>query len=303
MALDAAALTLFAEIHTPDATPARVHPRALVTISLGAQYLARWRALAEAGFRAYAERHGYDAILIACHLDRSWRALKRSPAWQKCLILSQPWSQGYERIVWIDADCVSKAEAPDVCEGIPVECVGANSVFEQFSDVELEILIERRYGFRAATRDARAAFAAVQGEVYRTDGFADPPATMMHTGVLVLSPAHHRGLLEAAYAYESANRWYEQTALSYLALKAGLMRGFSPRFNWLLDLVLQQEMPHQDVSLTAAALAAREPHLCGTIRAQWSKCHFLHLGERVWRAAGGADHPATRTLADIFGQP
>jgi hypothetical protein len=291
---------MYAEISGPSDSPAREHPRAIVTIALGAQYLARWRAHARAGFQTYAARHGYDALLIHGHLDRSWRALKRSAAWQKCLILSQPWSQAYERIVWIDADCVLKAGAPDICEGVPAECVGANSVFEQFSDVEFEILVERQYGFKAATRDARAAFAAVQAEVYRTDGLADPPETMMHTGVLVLSPAHHRGLLEAAYAYESANRWYEQTALSYLSLKAGLRRGFSPRFNWLLDLVLQQDMPVLDQARTAAALAARDPYLCGTIRAQWDKCHFLHLGERVWRAIGDASGPESACLAELL---
>lgn len=291
---------MYAEISGPDDPIAREHPRALVTIALGAQYLARWRALARPGFEAYAARHGYDALAIVGHLDRSWRALKRSPAWQKCLILSQPWSAGYERIVWIDADCVPKGDAPDICEGIPVESVGANSVFEQFSDVEFEILIERQYGFKAATRDARAAFSAVQAEVYRTDGFADPPELMMHTGVLTLSPAHHRGLLEAAYAHESANRWYEQTALSYLALKAGLMRGFSPRFNWLLDLVLQQDMPELDVAGARARLEASDPALAALIAAQWRKSHFLHVGDRVWRALGGTDDPATRALGGIL---
>lgn len=294
---------MYVEITGPNETPAREHPRAIVTIALGAQYLARWRALVEANFRAYAERHGYDAILVAGHLDRSWRALKRSAAWQKCLILSQPWSQAYERIVWIDADCVPKASAPDISDDVPVECVGANTVFEQLSDVELEILVERQYGFRTATRDARAAFAAVQAEVYRTDGFADPPDLMMHTGVLVLSPAHHRDSLEAAYARESVNRWYEQTALSYLVLKAGLMRGISPRFNWLLDLVLQRDLPGMDPATTASALADGEPYLCGHVAAQWRHCHFLHLGERVWRAAGGAEAPATRALREILTLP
>ena len=124
---------MYVEVTGPNETPPREHPRAIVTIALGAQYLARWRALVEASFRAYAARHGYDAILVAGHLDRSWRALKRSAAWQKCLILSQPWSQGYERIVWIDADCVPKTGAPDISDDVPIECVGANTVFEQLS--------------------------------------------------------------------------------------------------------------------------------------------------------------------------
>jgi len=176
-------------------------------------------------------------------------------------------------------------------------------VFEQFSDVEFQILIERHYGYRVAVRDARAAFAAVQAEVYRTDGFADPPGPMMHTGVLVLSPAHHRALLESAYAYESVNRWYEQTALSYLTLKAGAMHGFNPRFNWLLDLVLQQDMPELDAAGARARLESGDAELLGAIRAQWRKCHFLHVGDRVWRALGDAHDPATRVLANVLSEP
>lgn len=294
---------MYAEIQGPDDAPPREHPRALVTLALGAQYLARWRALAMPGFAAYAARHGYDAIVVVGHLDKSWRALKRSPAWQKCLILSQPWSAQYVRVVWVDADCVPKADAPDICEDVPVECVGANTVFEQFSDVEFQILIERHYGYRVAVRDARAAFAAVQAEVYRTDGFADPPGPMMHTGVLVLSPAHHRALLESAYAYESVNRWYEQTALSYLTLKAGAMHGFNPRFNWLLDIVLQQDMPGLDAADARARLESGDAELLGAIRAQWRKCHFLHVGDRVWRALGDAHDPATRVLANVLSEP
>lgn len=260
--------------------------RAIVTLALGASYLARWRAVVQPRFAAYAESQGYDAILIATHLDGSWRALKRSAAWQKCLILSQPWSAAYERIGWIDADCVPRPDAPDLFDGIPEGKIGATFVYSQLSDADIEVQIERAYRVRAPNGAARIAHLAIQNEGYRSDGLTDPPEDMVHTGVLALAPAHHRELLEAAYARESQNRWYEQTALSYFALKAGLISPFSPRFNWLLDSVMAMDAPHLTPEAAGEALAAGDPFLTGYIRAQWNRCHFLHLGEVVWRALG-----------------
>lgn len=278
--------------------PAR--PRAIVTLAIGANYLARWQRIARDRFVAYADRHGMDAILIGTHLDTSWRALKRSPAWQKCLILSQAWSAGYERMAWIDADCVPRADAPDLFEGQPVEAIGASFVYGQVSHADLEIQIEREFGFRVPMGQALAAHRAVQAQVYAADGLADPPADMIQTGVLTLSPVHHRPLFEAAYARDSQNRWYEQPALSYFALKAGIVNALNPRFNWLFDPALLLEAPHMDSETAARALETGDAFLLGLLRAHWNRCHFLHVGEIVWRALGDASGEAAAALDRSF---
>lgn len=266
--------------------------RAIVTIALGATYLSRWRAVVQPRFAAYAANRGYDAILIAAHLDRSWRALKRSPAWQKCLILSQPWSAGYERIGWIDADCVPRPDAPDLFDDVPGDRIGATFVHGQLDDRQIARQIANVMSIEIAPADAHGAHAALQAEVYRTDGFDDPPHRMMHTGVLALSPAVHRGLLEAAYAHESQNRWYEQTALSYLTLKAGAMAPINPRFNWLLDAALPLDRPGADPARVAASLADGDADFAAYLAESWRRSHFLHLGETVWRALGDAQSAA-----------
>jgi hypothetical protein len=263
--------------------------RAIVTLALGATYLARWRAVAQARFAAYAERRGYDAILIAAPLDRSWRALKRSPAWQKCLILSQPWSSAYERVGWIDADCVPRPDAPDMFDGVPPDKIGATFVNAQLDDAQIAAQIARTFAIQVAPADARAAHAAVQAQVYRADGLDDPPRDMMHTGVLALNPAQHRPLFEAAYARDSANRWYEQTALSYFTLKAGAMAEIDARFNWLLDAALALERADPTPAAVAALLAAHSPDFAAYLEGHWRRARFLHLGETVWRALGDAE--------------
>lgn len=260
--------------------------RAIVTLALGASYLARWQTVVRARFSAYAEHQGYDAILIAAPLDRSWRALKRSPAWQKCLILSQTWSSAYERIGWIDADCVPRPDAPDLFDGVPPASVGATFAQGQLDDRQIAAQIGNVLSVDIVLADARAAHAALQVQVYRADGFEDPPFEMMHTGVLALAPAHHRALLEAAYARESRNRWYEQTALSFMTLKAKAMTPLDPSFNWLLDAELPLERKGTDSDGVARLLGTRDAGFAAYLADRWRRARFLHLGETVWRALG-----------------
>ncbi|MCM0021844.1 MAG: hypothetical protein NBV67_17780 [Tagaea sp.] len=270
--------------------------RAVVTLALGATYLNRWQAVVRARFEAYAAAQGYDAILISAPLDRSWRALKRSPAWQKCLILSQPWSAAYDRIGWIDADCVPRPDAPDLFGGVPPDKVGATFVQGQLDETQIAARVMREFAISVEPESAHAAHAAIQAEVYRTDGFADPPLEMMHTGVLALSPAHHRDLLESAYARESQNRWYEQTALSNLTLKAGAMIPIDPRFNWLLDAALPLDWPGTAGEAVAAHLAGGDRDFAGYLAGHWRRAWFLHLGETVWRALGTQEAAALDRL-------
>ena len=100
--------------------------KAIVTLAVGDDFAAQWERLCRANRQKYAERHGYDLICFKEPLDDSERAVRRSPSWQKCLILSQPSVARYERVVWMDADilinCVS---APCVVEGVAAEKVGA----------------------------------------------------------------------------------------------------------------------------------------------------------------------------------
>jgi len=60
---------------------------AIVTLAVGEAYLRRWKTYCERGWRTYAQNRGYDLVVIDKLIDQAPRALARSPAWQKCLIL------------------------------------------------------------------------------------------------------------------------------------------------------------------------------------------------------------------------
>jgi hypothetical protein len=88
--------------------------KAIVTLIIGSKYADPWARNVSMGWKAYCERHGYDLVAIQQPLDFSGRARRRSPSWQKCFILSQPWSSNYGRIVWVDSDVAINPLAPSI---------------------------------------------------------------------------------------------------------------------------------------------------------------------------------------------
>jgi hypothetical protein len=89
---------------------------ALVTLAIGRDYSERFENYCRAGWTAYAERHGFDIFVFKEPLDTSARARRRSPAWQKCLVLGAPEAAGYERLVWVDADICINPAAPSILD-------------------------------------------------------------------------------------------------------------------------------------------------------------------------------------------
>src|SRR5947209_14461144 len=98
---------------------------AIVVVAIGAETLCYWRTYCEQQCRAYAAKSGYDLILVTEPLDRSPRAAGRSPAWQKCLVLSQDFSTIYRQIISLDSDIlINAATAPRITDQTPVDRVG-----------------------------------------------------------------------------------------------------------------------------------------------------------------------------------
>lgn len=227
---------------------------AIVTLTIGSQYAKTWQTCCEAGWRGYANRHGFDVICIDEPLDSSARAGERSPAWQKCLILSQPFSRAYDRIVWVDADVVIRPAAPSIVAGVPVDAVGGVNEFNRPGFPQaMERLAHQVRQAHAGLDDPPLGFEYDARTYYTRYGLTGGCDQVLQTGVLVLSPTHHRELLEHVYrSYEErgAPRWhYEMRPLSYEIVSAGRVHWIDRRFNqdWII-----YRMTHYPV-LTAAA--------------------------------------------------
>jgi hypothetical protein len=202
---------------------------AIVTLALGEGWTARWRRLCEENWRSYAARHGYDLILIDEPLDSSERAAGRSPAWQKLLILEQPFAERYERIVWTDSDLLFGADAPAVTDGVPPEKVGA---------------VDELWAPSRALRDH--IHGIPMDRYYGAAGLEGSFDQIVQTGLLVLSPAHHRDLLRKVYDRHEdpgPNLDYEMRPLSFELLDRDLVWWLDPRFNRLWTLFKAERYP------------------------------------------------------------
>jgi hypothetical protein len=228
---EAADLVAFINCNHPVMSPpAMKNQKAIVSIAIGDKYLVNWKRYCEPNWRGYANKNGFDLICFEQPLDHSERAGKRSPAWQKCLILSQDAVRDYERVVWVDSDIMFNDCAPDITAGVHRDKVGAidDGGFRE----EFHQRVDKLWPTAIPNHTPR--------EYYRNYGLPDDCDESVNTGVLVLSPFYHREILEHVYyAYEEkgGREWLmEQRPLSYELLKRDLVQFLDPRFNVMLSI-------------------------------------------------------------------
>jgi hypothetical protein len=82
---------------------------ALVTIVVGAPYQAAFDRYSRARFLDYAQRHGYEPILLT-EVIRDLPGKKFT--WQKVLLPELPWWEEYEQVAFLDADILIARDAP-----------------------------------------------------------------------------------------------------------------------------------------------------------------------------------------------
>ncbi len=249
---------------------------ALATLAIGQQYLSYWHTYCEAGWRAYAQKHDFDLVVVSDLLDRSPRGLSRPPAWQKCLILSQDFARQYDQIVLLDSDIViNSATAPKITNQVSVERVGGVISGTHIHPDLLVILLERLRGQRFEYHHDLRHWQADQNHSYEYYGLEVMPEGILQTGVLVASPMHHRELFEAVYQSEQKveTRGYEQMPLSHAILSRRLFQPIDTRFNHVFYETMAVHYPqlfdknHADYESLAKA----------AVRTQFANSFFLHF--------------------------
>lgn len=207
---------------------------AIVTLVIGDAHREAWLKYSAANWQAYAQKHQLDLIAIDEPLDHSPRALARSPAWQKCLVLSQDFAKQYRQIILIDSDIVINVEdAPNIAEQVSPEMVGGvisgSHIHEDLRVVLLSRLRAKPYAYQRGL----AHWHADQKEFYLPYGLRGPDTGIVQTGVLVASPERHQSIFEAIYAanYPIETRGYEQLPLSHALLSGELFQQLDTRFN------------------------------------------------------------------------
>lgn len=246
---------------------------ALVTLLLGAKYQRLWHDHCRANWQRYADRHDLELITIESPLDDSARARARSPAWQRLLILGHPALNGRHRVALVDADVLIRPDAPSVFAGVPEERVGGVREFgHPTPEVHRRAL---QTWFRILRgRGSRYLHNETAREFYRLRGFDVGFDEVVNGGVLVLSPRHHRRLLESVYErYEEDPRpgaLAEMAPLSWELMRADLVHWLDPRFNVLWPFYKAARFPF-------LFAAPEHPALARCAQQAFSESFFLHF--------------------------
>jgi hypothetical protein len=250
---------------------------AIVTIAIGAAYSARFRAHCEGGWLRYADRHGFQVIVIETPLDQTPRAAARSPAWQKCLVLRPDVAGSFDRVIWIDSDILINDRAPSIAEGVPFEKIGATDE-HLFPSPQ-----RRRQMFMALMQQAEAVNPGLAktwatyldpADWHAAWGLPRSGRAIVQTGVLVLAPRYHRELLEHVYySYEDRGGEpmnYEMRPLSFEIQERDLLHVLDSRFNALLIFLIMQKQMQLRRALMPDECAA-------LVKSVFDQGYFLHL--------------------------
>jgi hypothetical protein len=230
-------------------------------------------------------------------LDTSARAQQRSPSWQKCLILGLDAVKNYDQVVWIDSDIlINHRTASDISLGVPCDKVGA---VEEIGFSQAESVAASRFLERAFDYWPDAVINRTAAEFYTKYGLPGDCDRVLNAGMMVLSPKHHRALLEHVYySYEEkgGREWLmEMRPLSYEIIKSGAIHWIDPRFNLLwqqLEMIyypfllpkpasgkkrpLLSRLKRKMLRLSKAKSLKRARHLC--LNAAFQCSFFLHFG-------------------------
>lgn len=274
--------------------------KALTTMVIGSDYRSMWDGLYRRSVEAYAERHGYELVVIDAAIDPRPKAAERTPHWQKCLILEHPRLRDREHVAWIDADIfVNFHAAPCIVEHYRAADAGRGGIGAvpwgaTFTSQEA---LDNRW--HRAHRHGSGIFRRDRGptppERYAEAGLPADQPDMVNTGVLVLRPDRHTAFLREVYETGTENPYsaMEQMWLSYRIHQDGLLTALDPRFNKIWSEEVVQNYPF----LLNTATRQQLPVIALCVTAAWLNGYFLHF------LADGLTRGDVRYIMTMFDDP
>ncbi len=252
-----------------------MNKKAIVTIAVGKRFERMVRDYCLTNWKLYADKHGYDLIIIDKPLDEED---DRCVAWQKCLVCSQDWSQKYDRIVWIDTDIVINPNSPDIIDGVPEDKIGAVDEFSFPTRQEYDIALSRMYqhwenlGYNPTINYGAKTY-------YKNFGIECDFEEVVQTGVMVFNPKVHREVLEHVYYnYEEKGLNYEMRPLSYEILNNNFEFWLDKRFNMHIQFLKALYYPYLlELDYKKPSFFCKDEVLKLNIEAMFANSYFLHF--------------------------
>jgi len=268
--------------------------KCLVTLTIGDKYKSSFERYLRPNWELYCEKYLIDLVVLDQPLDNSPRAQKRSPAWQKLLILSQDWSFQYEQIAWVDSDIAINANrAPDLFSFVPPDKIGVVEDFAFPTPDMYKYLLQEQYS--SWDQQGRSFMRNTTAKEYYTnrgiavDGFGDVDLCVLQTGVVVSSPKFHKKLfLETYERYEDLYASfgnYEMPAMSFEIYNSGLWKPLPQDFNVIarnfLELIQPASKPKNRLLLLFFKIVQKimlTHHLRGLFR----MIYFTHFADAAY---------------------
>jgi hypothetical protein len=235
--------------------------KALVTLAIGKKYELMFNKFCRNLWSQYAEKYEFELVVFTKPLDDSAKAQSRSPAWQKCLILSDTDIQKYDQVVWIDSDILINPNSPDLTNNIPQEKIGVVDEYAIPNKDDNRLVRERLYSFWSK-HGIKYINNLTPTAYHNNFGLEGSFESVAQTGVMVLSPQYHRAILEYVYHHyedKGSPEWnYEMRPLSYEILNRNLEFWLSPKFNMTWPHIKQLQYPFLNYKYSLMSRALRK---------------------------------------------
>lgn len=248
--------------------------KALVTVAIGDYTIDYWNRWFRPTWERYAERHGYDIVVIRDYVDGNPH--NRTANWQKLKIFDHPDAAPYEDVVWLDADIlINYHSAPCVVDHHSSDLVGLVSDKEAYFSVASVTDNLRR---RLQTENGWDRIFTPR-EVYQRAGMEEVD-DYANTGVMVLKRSRHHALFNEIYETygEHPTSAKEEAPTVWHLFRNGLVKPIDPRFNRIYLWVLTEHYPAlKQGRLRTSGNPAHDAMLKMAATTGWLNAWFLHF--------------------------
>jgi hypothetical protein len=91
----------------------------LITLAIGEKYIEMYNLYFRKSQEEYAKKYGYDFMVMEDYLCKNPEYnCTAALTFNKLLVCSQPFSNNYDYIIFVDADIFITYDAPSVIEGV-----------------------------------------------------------------------------------------------------------------------------------------------------------------------------------------
>jgi lipopolysaccharide biosynthesis glycosyltransferase len=241
----------------------------VVTLAIGDKNRFHYNTIFIPSIKAYASKWGFDFLCIDKCINEMEPTINIIYM-QKFLIASIPEVQDYKYVIFIDADILCNAEAPNILEGIPE---GKIAVVDEKSGWGSKELISRTLYYFTRENPSTAE------EYYKFYNFPQSFSRQFNSGVFVFQPSLHKEFFQDLYnkyivrASTGEDIGGDQAPFNYEANSRDLVYYMDERFNrlWIITWGIFYPFLNEE---------EHTPILKEAVKNIFSNTHFLHFAGR-----------------------